>query len=1029
MLFKNMRKSKGIFLFIVVLLILAAGSFLFLKFKPAKERPQKLNAYTKEVITKYASGLVSNIAGITEPFDLDSNTENTIQDIISALETQDKVVIFNGRVFSDLEVVEDLGTYYLKPIGFDSYDYNDYLEVIRKEDVKPQEFYDVIDNPIQREVIKIFYEDFAYGEETPSYPQSLPQESSHEGRQEYSDFISDVKSALGLEEEAVQPPVRMISRTADLETRLRSFLDLKVREGMLSEYDYNAEHDSLTLVYGGEETPWLLNPSLYAQAIDYVITAYSDPRKFSQNTLEEYSQKLDRGDVLVVNTKVIPAFYDFFDRDILKDNLNILVDDSLSKDQKIEGISGGILYIDPDESPFQKMSRAYPTLNTDIAWADESQGEITQLLNRERVITPPSKDIYIVRLADYIPSKEIKRIKGESDRDLDALKATFYPYIRNGYNIQVLTYRWADRTIEKLAEILSNQKISIVVLDTHGVYSGDGTYFLYGELYDASTKDAESIFDKRLEQLWTKPYGGDGIVGYYRTTELSGSDKYILFRHDAGLADAIKAFFKLPGAGERKFGVVAIKKDFFKYFFNENSPYKKAVFISYVCYSWELTDSINARVFLAPSKGSMATREHFIESDLTKLAPYLLKKEDPGPVEITDENMRNYDILKSFRQGQILEHKDFRKDKWKAGRFTCVNQKDRLCNMRLFSPYHGTVSVSPHVQYAGLNKIEFNVPMDNSIPAETVVTIDCSECEISKKELAKLKPEWSEDKVIILPWEDKIYRGWQSSDDPNNTALAKITVHNSKAVSKISQISLTGNPDCCVAGGCKVEECWEKPYTIKYNGNYPKTDFIYFMPCLDIGRYYQACKDGTSPKYIKIIDEKGEYPEYIMANRNCYQPAELSEEEKKKAKPVQAWGKADDKCQQECELSIPIDCSNAKISGSRHAIDMKDDGCFWLSDEFLNQMAYLDCVGEKSCHRCPPIEDKRAMCYTHPKIGQCGDRVKECSSNCHDIGESCQGKCDPYEELMGPSDCEMECIKSKCNCYMSCLKGYSTCCK
>ena len=1063
--FKILRKSKGIFLLIIILLIFAVAAFLFFKFKPTKEKLQELNAYTKEVITKYASDLVSNLVDAPDPFNLDSSAKDKISEIISALETQDKVIIFNGQVFSDLEVVEDLGVYYLKPVGFESYNYEDYLEIVKKEDIDPQEFYDAIDDPVQREVVKMFYEDLTYGEEATHEHQELPQEPSSEEKGEYLDFISDVKDVLGLEEETAPQTVKAAPRIDDLETRLNSFLDSKIDDGTLSNYGYSSKHDSLTLTYGGEEIPWLLNPSLYAQAIDYVITAYSDPSEFSKNTLDEYSQKLDRGDVLIVNTMTIPVFYDFFNRQILKDNLKALIDDSISKDEKIEKVSGGIFYIDPDEPLFEKISQVYSVFNADIAWADNSQGDITQLLNREGVITPPSKDIYIIRMADSILSKEIKRLKGKSDRDIDYMKAAFYPYIKNGYNLRVLTYRWADHTIEKFAEILSNQKISVTVLDTHGAYLKE-KYYLYGELYDRDTDDSKITFDKRLERLQNKPYGS-GVMGVWKEIALSPSEKYLLFNHDPGLAGAIKNYLIRINTEKRHFGIVGISKDFFKHFFNEGSFYKKSVFILYVCYSWELSDIINTRVFIAPSKGTMATREHFIESDLTKLAPYLLKKEDPGPVEITSENMRNYDILKSFRQKQLLD-KEFQRDKLKAWGYTCVNQKDRLCNAKLLSPPNETVSVSPHVQYAGPDRIEFNVPMEDvrEFPAEQVVTLDYSQCKISQKVLANLEPKWSGDKEIILSWKDKIYRDWQPSDDPTNIAVAKITVHNNMAVSKISKINLTGNSDCCATDGCKVEKCWRTPHTIKYNGNHPKTDFVYFMPCIDIEGYYEACRDGVVPQYIKIAPKNRLYPKWIKVGGSCYR---LTNQKKKEAKLINIWGEAEE-CREDCQghygyfyrfcpelFGKKIIKVRSRPSGEQgpwwfdpspdhrpvNQYAILDDECyheFVLGDEFAKKWN----ITEKDLESAEEISRERLT------LGDCSFREGKGVYVYADHIESCQGICaskDTCDEPFisyGPDRCVMyheadpnivrnECsAQHKCHCYPDykrdpCIDQYREC--
>lgn len=756
------------------------------------------DAAAQEAVTGYARFLVgAATGGRGDPFALDAAARTALGQVISALGKGDPVVVYNGGVHGDIAAagIKDEGAadgFYLKPAGGTT-GRDQYLPVISMAKVSAQGLLDAMRDPLRRDIVRAFNEEL--------------QGTARGG--------------------------------------WKAVLEQKVREGTVASYAYDATHDILTWSEKGSAIPTQLHPRLEAQVISYLVRTYANPLEYAQSTLGAYRRRLAGGDVLLVDTRTKPGVHEFFGREALADDLRVLADEALTKAQKIERLLRGIR--------FQGGGKQADRDRRDpggAAWAGPG-GEVAQLLDRSGVIVPPSRKFAYLRGPDYIvpeylrehglgrQSYEMKEVKG---RD-----GVFSAYWANDYLIQCTSVGWGEPFVERLAGILADESATLVYFRTHG---GNGK--LLAEVYDLGAKDAEvpdaagaKAFEARVATLKQK-YGADSI-GVYRTSSvMSPEDCQDMMQYAADLPERLRGLL----TETRRMGGVTVTRRFF-----ETTCSKKSLFVLRACYGGSMAPAIKARVILSPSATDFTSERMFVQSDLAKIAPYLYKRSNPGALAVTRENMRNYNIVASFHPPPTWEGHSAAAESRQLD--TLVPQKDSLCSIQLGGTSGQTISPAPHVEQADGSRVVCNAPLDTSVPAHEVVTLNFDHCAPPDQKVAQLKPAWTNDRELSLPWKDKVYRDWQAGDlDAQglpNVPYVTIIVHADRAVSQLSRIPLTGNPDACTPAGARVASCWRDATEIRYNGNRPRTDFIFFRPALKKG----------APEVPRVISE-GDYVKHVL---------------------------------------------------------------------------------------------------------------------------------------------------------------------
>ena len=768
------------------------------------------DTYTLKSVTGYVSYLLAGITDTPDPFFPDEDAIKTLSSIMEALRSKKPVVVYNGEVYENITaggIANEGGakTYYFKP-SKSKVPNSEYLKIISSEKIDPSEFYNAVNDPVQRDIRKLFLEHLL------AYMKTHPQLKS-----------TDLKNL----QEIITP---------EFTGRVKSYLDKRLKDKILSGFNYEPANDSLTLTYGSEEIPFQLHPLMDAKTVDFVIRTHLHAKQYAKKALKDYRQRISSGEVLIINTKKKEPFHDFFERDALLEEFLILSDEGLTKGDKIEKFSSGLKRVQPggklEKRQKRRGGKSRKSASTGTA---PSAGSVSELLDSRGVIVPPTRRIAFLRAPDYIVRQYIEGdIFKEESYEIKQLRnpaGILSIYHQNDYTIEITTAGWEEFFVETLAGIMSDESISIVYLKTHGDIDA-----LLAEIYDIGavdfTRDDEtyrqsrknlSALRRRVQSLRGK-YGSGSISVYLKMRSvLSERDRTQLNKHVARIPEQLRHLLK----EQRRLGVIAVTGEFF-----QKIPGKKALFILRACHGGSLADKIKARDILACDPRCFTSEYMFVQSDLQKIAPYIFKKIQPGPLKLTKENMRTYDIITSFKNPPVLRPGvDIRIEQGIIDRY--YPQKDRLLSIKLWGPQDQAVSPSPHVESADGDRIIFNAPMDNSVPAGDVVTVTCR---AHPEEAANLKPKWISDREIALPWKGKLYTDWKDSDFYANgnpkVDYDIIVVKHGAAKSKFSHVQLSGNPDGVTRKYCRIKECWRDPCLIKYNGNRPKTDFVFMLPCI-----------------------------------------------------------------------------------------------------------------------------------------------------------------------------------------------------
>jgi len=812
-----------------------------------------VDAYTKDFFTNRSAELLDFIGIASDPFNLDSDSRSKLQSILDSVESEKPLVIFMGRAYDGLEVVNVRPSYYLCPLGY-SGDPLECYGLVSGEDYSAEELISYMPDEIQQEVMRIFYDAVMDG---------------------------DASSQPG---------------------RLAPFLDSKASAGDLERWHYSQESDLLNLVYPQSEASWELEPRYWAETMKYIIDSASKPEAYSEGFKDSLWESADETHVIILSNTEDPYHYP---RTLLSSELSTLLS-SGSKEDKLSELAGPVRVVMPGTMVAGGQNFQSPT------GAAVAGSGANDLLNRPGAIVSPTRQIFHFRAGDYYDDKS----SYVTDHFLDP-ERKFKPFHENDYLFKQRIVTLGSPGVEDLAALLSNTEESIVFMFAHGGYAfgkygNNIEYYDLGNLPDKIVTPVINVrqmisigsdtvegarFLSRLRKL-KNDYGKDSVEGAFRPFRPTNRDAEASMRRSIG---RLYNWFK----NRHFFAVIGVNEDFFSHQLT-----KKSLFIFLACQGGAIAGKSREEPRVLLAAPYITNWYLFGWSDLLKINEYLLKSPEPGNIRISEGNMRNYDILNSFAQNQVdLKGID---PKTKDGPDAqCFGTKDALCTIRLYGTPGQTISVSPHVKSVSGERIEFNAPMEtDGIKAEAVVTIDSSQCTGASQESLQLKPEWAGsdgDKEISLPWMDKVYRDWEASDDPERVNKAAITVHNARAVSKSSRVRLTGNPDCCTKDSCKEDDYWREPDTIECNGNQPKSDFVFMMPCIE-RVYYEACED-SEPKYLRFIDEAGlyggNYPYMIRHDGDCYSLSRDSEPEGVSALELKEV-EEDKSCDQICAPSAPL---------------------------------------------------------------------------------------------------------------------------
>jgi hypothetical protein len=87
--------------------------------------------------------------------------------------------------------------------------------------------------------------------------------------------------------------------------------------------------------------------------------------------------------------------------------------------------------------------------------------------------------------------------------------------------------------------------------------------------------------------------------------------------------------------------------------------------------------------------------------------------------------------------------------------------------------------------------VVFSVPVDSSVEASQVVTIDASRCNITQSQLDNLKPVWNADGSISLPWNNGDH-GFNIIIKQVKIFMTQVWIYSLVSVLIVSLVSLSG---------------------------------------------------------------------------------------------------------------------------------------------------------------------------------------------------------------------------------------------
>lgn len=876
-----------------------------------KKVPVKIVTQTTKDQAISTANNILNIFNIAaeDPFKLDNTNIEALDSIKTKITASSSVAIFDGQLYSSIELYKDSTAFYIKPANV-KISTSSMIEVIDVEKVNPDDILKGLTDT-ETKVYHIFYD-------------------------------AQIKSA-------------------NPEKTVRAYLDSQISNKTIESYKYSTSTDFLSIKYPNDDIPSELEPAFRIQQVQFVINSYANPAEYAKKTLTQYIKKMANGEALITYKENDRTTSYFLNNNQLLKYLSSLTDSKLTTDQKTDLISGGVNIIGTDKEysqSFDNEAQSNSSKNSNIASAVSSiaegstSGRYDDLYSQSGTIVPPTKELMVVEAPDYNMSTEFgtyivpSTVKQSID---DKETGIFSPYWKNDYNISYIKQKWNEENIEILESIFSNSEIATLFYHAHGNTDillseiwdeHDATYCAQSdEILAQCKKDIEKI-KNRITSL-EKKYG-DMIDVVAAKPSLSKEDADYFTENSARIPFDLKDLL----SSDKRIIKIRITDLFLK-----NKFTSRAIMMLLSCYGGALSSSINTRVLIATDPKSETTTGLFVVSDLMKLFPYLIRDKSIDTKSITKGINRNFNVLDNltFKQGQILideafDNKSF-VDKVKIYD-ECIAKKDTLCTIKVFAKSGNSVAVSPQVDEATSDYIKFNAPMDTSVDISKVVTINATQCHLPQAQVDSLKPSWNGDKTISLPWKDKVYREWKDTDFYANGSpqvnRVMITVHNDSATSKYSNIPLTGNPEACEEDGCFNKDNWKDPAAVKNNATKPKSDFVMSMPCID-DYYYEMCKDesakapSTSVPVLKVRDQEGKTAGTIMPKAIKYNGIDynmvidIDDERKAKAQEIKdGWVKSEG-----CPVKVGTDCLKHIISSD--------------SGNSVNANLMVDGVPEPSC--------------------------------------------------------------------------------
>lgn len=726
---------------------------------------------------------------------------------------------------------------------------------------------------------------------------------------------------------------------------IQKYLQLKVDQGVLQSFEFLEYTHEIELTYPNDPLIKAFAPLWTIKQIRYLLDTFGDPLKYAQSVFNEYQQRINDGEILVV-----------YQQDGQTEHFFMSLEEIKMKIEEIEKLFQSNKQQDNQEkeqsvlnSFFNFFKRLAFLMGETSVWAQENPSVLNDVTG---TIVPGAKNVVMLEAPDYIVMRAFGKQYANGAHLKSQSRGFFSSLTDNGYNISFQGSGWNEPFVEKLEQVLLDENVQIVLFHTHG-----GKEILLAEVWTLGTNikiDAPTLererFLNRLNELQAK-YGEKSLYGREIRSQLDQEDADRLLSQSAGFPDKVKAWIKEP----TMLGSIRLRSEFFK-----ASKFKeKALFILYACYGGSLADAINARVVLA-SKPEQQTMGIIFFADLKKVFSCLAKEKSCPLIERMDKlkNHRNTNIISLFDQKQfaindeqgnpidvVLERKLVKE---------CNAKIDALCSLQWYGKDENPVAISAHVEEVSGRKIVFNVPMDGKENPEEVVTLDYSRCGDVQNEILDKKPNWEDERSIVLPWEDVVYREWQDTDFDEygrpKVDFAILTVHSNKALSAISKIPLTGNPEACTDQGCLQPEAWKDPSAVKFNGNHADTSFVFTKPCLK-KEYYSPCHQDAGGLVV-IKDNQGEQgsflmPQYVRINGECYR--RVKPQNPKDAVEAVDWEKAED-CLSVCQEGQ--DCfshifERGFVQDDQAITYINQDGKTYQADEvrtlFLNGKEIEDC--------------------------------------------------------------------------------------
>jgi hypothetical protein len=412
-----------------------------------------------------------------------------------------------------------------------------------------------------------------------------------------------------------------------------------------------------------------------------------------------------------------------------------------------------------------------------------NQEIIDYISSDEEVIVPVSKEIHVFIGADidsmfysyFIPI------------------SSFVDYRDNGFVIEYHRQDGKKDFIERFSKIMSDPKKDIVEVFAHGLNdppsiwleSYNLSYNLHANVSNSSKIDKKIVFESNLAKFKERVHDleykfGEDAIGY----KIFKSGKAQIY---------ITPYFFIEENKEQ------IDTPYYRY------PKKSAFYLISCLNGANFVAATNSRFFIA-SYPDRVVYLYGAERDLEIINSKIYDSPERNFKALSD---LKYPLLgggmsslaKFFFESLIMDIKIL----------TCEKNKDNLCTLFVYrgqKSEESTIAISPVVKSITLDSlailITFNAPMEQ-IDASEVVSVDTSQCKDFKYDVKN--NVWSSNKELSLG-----FYAPPATGEAGEKRI-KVTVHNDKAVSKYSNIRLTGNPFCCNANGCEEPECWSNPLT------------------------------------------------------------------------------------------------------------------------------------------------------------------------------------------------------------------------